>query len=45
VAATKEAPEIRFYLVELARLLQDEGQLGADLDRLAERLIDSVLEI
>jgi hypothetical protein len=45
VAAAKEAPEIRFYLVELARQLHDEGQLGADLDRLAERLIDSVLEI
>ena len=45
MAAAKEAPEIRFYLVELARQLHDEGQLGADLDRLAERLIDSVLEI
>lgn len=45
VNAAKQAPEIRFYLVDLARQLRGEGRLGTDLNRLADRLIDSVLEL
>lgn len=45
VAAAMKAPELRNYLVDLARQLQNEGRLGRDLDRLADRLIDSVLEL
>lgn len=40
-----KSPDIRHYLVDLARQLHDEGKLGQDLDRLADRLIDSVLEL
>ncbi len=40
-----KAPETRNYLVDLARQLQQEGKLGQDLDKLADRLIDSVLEL
>jgi len=45
IAAAMNAPDLRNYLVDLARQLQNEGRLGADLDRLADRLIDSVLEL
>ena len=43
VRAVNQAPEIRQDLVERARAKLEAGEVGADLNRLADRLIDDLL--
>jgi flagellar biosynthesis anti-sigma factor FlgM len=45
VKAAKEAPEIRPAVVEAAKQKLLSGELGADADRLANRLIDHMLKL
>jgi flagellar biosynthesis anti-sigma factor FlgM len=45
VRAAKEAPEIRPAVVQQARQKLIFGELGANPDRLAERLIDHMLKL
>lgn len=45
VQAANDAPEIRTELVERARQLLASGQLGADVDRLADRMIDHMMRL
>lgn len=43
VRAVNQAPEIRQDVVERARAKLEAGEVGADLNRLADRLIDDLL--
>jgi flagellar biosynthesis anti-sigma factor FlgM len=43
VQAANDAPEIRHDLVERARQMLDNGTLGSDLNRLADRMIDHMM--
>jgi anti-sigma28 factor (negative regulator of flagellin synthesis) len=42
VKAASEVPDVRPDAVARARALLEQGQLGADLGRLADRIIDSL---
>lgn len=44
VKAASEVPDVRPDAVARARALLEQGQLGADLGRLADRIIDSLGE-
>lgn len=45
VRAAHDAPEIRMDLVDRARQLLASGQLGADVDRLADKMIDHMMRL
>jgi flagellar biosynthesis anti-sigma factor FlgM len=45
IRAANEAPEIRPAVVQQARQKLISGELGANADRLAERLIDHMLKL
>jgi flagellar biosynthesis anti-sigma factor FlgM len=45
VQAAKDAPEIRPAVVERAKAKLMSGTLGADADKLAERMIDHMLKL
>lgn len=45
VRAANDAPEIRPAVVEAAKQKLISGELGADADRLADRLIDHMLKL
>jgi flagellar biosynthesis anti-sigma factor FlgM len=42
--AAADAPDVRMDLVNRMRELMDRGELGADAEKLADRLIDGMLE-
>ena len=42
--AAAESPDVRMDLVNRMRELMERGELGADADALADRLIDGMLE-
>ena len=44
VRTASEAPAIREAMVERARALVERGEVGTDLDRLADRMLDDLLE-
>ena len=45
VQAANDAPEIRTELVERAKKLMESGELGANVERLADRMIDHMMRL
>lgn len=45
VQAANDAPEIRPELVERAKKLIETGELGANVERLADRMIDHMMRL
>lgn len=45
VQAANDAPAIRMELVDRAKKLLESGQLGADVDRLADKMIDHMMRL